>query len=305
MSKPVIAAIDPVHQDIAPAALGAMLARLLGEPLVVLTTYPIDLGIDNLVPEYANELRRQAQRAVDRVAGELQHVDVALRSLAVEAPASPSGALHEVAEREDASVLVLGSSRRGVAGRVFPSAVTDRFLHGAPCPVAIAPVGISAVDALRAPRILGVAVTDSEDSDAALAATRVIADAARAHTRVFAVAEPVPALVAGTLASSELALARQGLDEAAKTALDNALAALGPDARADGKLLSGRVPTALADAATDCDLLVCGSRGHGPLRTLVLGGVSHELVRIAPCPVLVVPRGTAIAVAGGATSDAT
>ena len=53
MPKPVIAAIDPVHQDIAPAALGAMFARLLGEPLLLITTYPVDLGIDNLIPDYA------------------------------------------------------------------------------------------------------------------------------------------------------------------------------------------------------------------------------------------------------------
>jgi nucleotide-binding universal stress UspA family protein len=36
---------------------------------------------------------------------------------------------------------------------------------------------------------------------------------------------------------------------------------------------------------------VCGSRGHGPLHTLLLGGTSHALVRRAACPVLVVPEG--------------
>jgi nucleotide-binding universal stress UspA family protein len=121
---------------------------------------------------------------------------------------------------------------------------------------------------------------------------------------VFAVGEPLPALVAGILTPSEQALARQGLEEAARTALDDALAAIGPDTRAEGRLLSGQVAEALAGAAADCDLLVCGARGQGPLRTLVLGSVSHELVRKAPCPVLVVPRGTTIAVAGDAKSEA-
>jgi hypothetical protein len=37
---------------------------------------------------------------------------------------------------------------------------------------------------------------------------------------------------------------------------------------------------------------VCGSRGYGPLRAVLLGGVTHELVRPARCPVLIVPRGT-------------
>jgi hypothetical protein len=38
MSNPIIAAIDPGHEDIAPAVLGAMLARLTGAPLVIAPT---------------------------------------------------------------------------------------------------------------------------------------------------------------------------------------------------------------------------------------------------------------------------
>ena len=37
-------------------------------------------------------------------------------------------------------------------------------------------------------------------------------------------------------------------------------------------------------------LLVCGSRGYGPLRSVLLGGVSRRLVDAAHCPVLVLPR---------------
>ena len=35
------------------------------------------------------------------------------------------------------------------------------------------------------------------------------------------------------------------------------------------------------------DLVVCGSRGHGPLASVVMGSVSAEVVDHAPCPVLV------------------
>ena len=38
------------------------------------------------------------------------------------------------------------------------------------------------------------------------------------------------------------------------------------------------------------DLLVVGSRGYGPLRRVLLGSVSSELMHSAPCPVMVVPR---------------
>jgi nucleotide-binding universal stress UspA family protein len=37
-------------------------------------------------------------------------------------------------------------------------------------------------------------------------------------------------------------------------------------------------------------MLVCGSRGYGPIRRVLLGGVSARLVRRSRLPVMVVPR---------------
>jgi nucleotide-binding universal stress UspA family protein len=42
----------------------------------------------------------------------------------------------------------------------------------------------------------------------------------------------------------------------------------------------------------DVDVLVCGSRGYGPVRRVLLGGVSSPLIRRAQLPVTVVPRAT-------------
>ena len=41
----------------------------------------------------------------------------------------------------------------------------------------------------------------------------------------------------------------------------------------------------------DVDVLVCGSRGYGPIRRVLLGGVAARLIRRAAAPVVVVPRG--------------
>jgi nucleotide-binding universal stress UspA family protein len=40
----------------------------------------------------------------------------------------------------------------------------------------------------------------------------------------------------------------------------------------------------------EVDALFCGSRGYGPGRRVLLGGVSAKLVRRARRPVVVVPR---------------
>jgi nucleotide-binding universal stress UspA family protein len=65
-----------------------------------------------------------------------------------------------------------------------------------------------------------------------------------------------------------------------------------PDRSCSTRILRGRPGTALVDEARriDADLVVVGSRGHGPLQSILLGSVSAEVVDHAPCPVLVARR---------------
>jgi nucleotide-binding universal stress UspA family protein len=48
----------------------------------------------------------------------------------------------------------------------------------------------------------------------------------------------------------------------------------------------------LIAASAQLDLLICGSRGYGPGRAVLLGGVSRRVVTEAHCPVIVLARGT-------------
>jgi nucleotide-binding universal stress UspA family protein len=73
-------------------------------------------------------------------------------------------------------------------------------------------------------------------------------------------------------------------------------------ARAAVAQLDGEVPVqvdafvedpaqTLIRTSENLDLLVCGSRGYGPLRAVMLGGVSRRVAAEAHCPVIVLPRG--------------
>jgi nucleotide-binding universal stress UspA family protein len=61
--------------------------------------------------------------------------------------------------------------------------------------------------------------------------------------------------------------------------------------------VEGHAAPVLLDAASDADLLVVGSLGHGRFSGMLMGSVSTHCVEHANCPVVVV-RGEAVAAAG-------
>ena len=76
-----------------------------------------------------------------------------------------------------------------------------------------------------------------------------------------------------------------------RDAIHDAAAGLPNEVRALPVVCHGNpVPELLSQCEQGIDLLVMGSRGYGPLRSVLLGSTSSMMIRAARCPVIVVPR---------------
>jgi nucleotide-binding universal stress UspA family protein len=213
---------------------------------------------------------------------------------------SPARALSGLAEAEGADLIVLGSTHRGKVGRVYPGSVGERLLNGAPCAVAVAPRGFAAREHGGLGTI-GVAYDGTPESHSALTQAERLRDRFDSSLRVITVV-PYPDTISKQLSHTapELAAAArellgtipysEALHRYFREVLDAGVAKLGGHGDVDAVLDEGDPAAALAARGVELDLLVIGSRGYGPLRRVLLGGVSAELMRTAPCPVVVAPR---------------
>jgi nucleotide-binding universal stress UspA family protein len=80
------------------------------------------------------------------------------------------------------------------------------------------------------------------------------------------------------------------LREQASEEVDTAIAGLQGAPRGERFFAVGEPASILSEASEDLDLLVLGSRGYGPMRSVLVGGVAGRVVRDAACPVIVLPR---------------
>jgi nucleotide-binding universal stress UspA family protein len=287
MPAPIIAAYEPLTEDRATIELALAAAELTDAPVIAAAVFPLPVA-DGWAPSYAEDDTMERIAAATSRLGEELGVETRIVP-----GASVPAALHALARELDAGLIVVGSTRRGTAGRVLAGSTADRLLQGAPCPVALAPR-----DYTRAPvQTIGIGFVDSPEGRAALTAAHALAARVGGRLRVIAALQPSGGLEAVRAPGPHLPRGTM-LEGRHRTeveaALERTIGALPGGVEVETELHVDDPADILLAVSAHVDLLVCGSRGYGPLRSVLLGGVSRRLVEGSQCPVLIVPRGAVV-----------
>jgi nucleotide-binding universal stress UspA family protein len=285
MPAPIIAAYNPYTEDRSPVELALAAGEQTGTSVTAAAVYPWELS-DGFLDPYAEDGETQTT-----VAGAMRrlHEDLGVDVRVVTGLSVPQG-LHELAEAQGAALIVVGSTRRDRIGRVLTGSTAERLLQGAPCPIALAPHGYE-----RTPiATVAVGFADTPEGRSALTAAHALAARFGARLRVVAALHPsggLDAAMAGGLKPPRSVTLEGRHRLEVQNALERALEALPLGVDVEHEVHVDDPAEVLLRISEHVDLLVCGSRGYGPLRSVLLGGVSRRVVDGAQCPVLVLPRG--------------
>jgi nucleotide-binding universal stress UspA family protein len=286
-SGPIVVGIERSERSRDALAFARTLARAVGTRLILVAGYPHDARSARVERSaYARALAAQAQSTLEWMARPLAGVRPELRAVPC---TSISRGLQQVATDEDALAIVVGPSHRGAAGRVVPGNVGARLLHGAPCPVAVAPRGYSG--GTHAPiRRIGVGYVGAPEADETLDSAVGLAVCTGATVRVLNVVEPAAITGAVPLGPGYIEREEHPRVDLGQS-LHHVIETVAAPVEITGEVVDGYADDELARLSGEVDLLVCGSGAHGPLGAVMLGSVSTGVLRKARCPVLVVPRG--------------
>jgi nucleotide-binding universal stress UspA family protein len=288
MSEIVVGIDDSAGTEDA-LAFARRLADTTGARLQLASSYPYEEWTSRAAShQFGAFLRGETQALLDRCAATLGADAVPTHPIANH---SPARALHGLAERIGAALIVVGSTHRGAVGRVLPGSTGERLLHGSPCPVAITPRGYAA-QGFRTIGLVGVGYDTSDESEAALRAACRVARTFDAQLRVIRVFDATRVGTPALMTMPGWESFSRDYEAEYREGLERAVATLPDDVSAEAMFIAGRPGSELATQSQDVDLMIVGSRGYGPMAAVMLGGATHTLIRDAACPVVVLPRGT-------------
>jgi len=227
---------------------------------------------------------RRGETLMERVGERLSHLPV--RVTRVLAKGDPAQEIVRMADSTGAELIVLGAW--GERRDFLMGSVSQRVVALAPTDVLVVRGRDGTEEGRKRERSFRalVAVDGSLGSEAGIDAFSRKLRARSASIRVVHVLEAAPTLwEAGREQASFLEL----LDTRAAEVLSWAKEALERRGlQAEGEWRRGNPAAQILEAARESgsDVIVVGSRGHSTIREMMLGGITHRVLRHAPCNVL-------------------
>src|SRR6476659_5574873 len=289
----ILAAVSWSRQGMAPLNLAAQISRCTGDKIVATSIverpWPPKGGPGE--DEYLKYVSAQASQSLEQMVSKLP-ADVGISVLVHQSTSVPTG-LTDLAAAQQADLVVVGSSSSGLLGRVALGSVTNRLVHTAAVPVAIAPRGYPlGPDPIRR---LTAAYGGEADINGLIPAAAELATQWPVQLRIVSFTVRPVRMFAGSIESSAEDLviqqwARRTLDDIAKqlNAVRDRISV--PDV--DVVVGTGHDwREAVEDVPWESgDMLLLGSGAAGQAAQVFLGSAASKILRHAPVPVMIVPR---------------
>lgn len=278
----------------APLHLAAQIARGTGERIVaaavIESTWPHKPEVFEV--EYLNHIGEQSKKSLQDMVGQLPG-DLDVEQIVHQASSVPVG-LAELAAQVGADIVVVGSSSSGALGRIALGSVTDRLVHTAALPVAIAPRGYP-VQAGRIER-LTVAYGGRADQVGLVAAGAEHAQRWSARLRIASFTVRPMTMFGGSIETGAEDLVVKQWARSTQEAIATQLETVRSGFDADVVIGAGATWRDAVESVEwgSGDILVLGSGAAGPVAQVFLGSAAGKILRHAPVPTMIVPRRTSV-----------
>lgn len=287
--------MQPDAYDHDAMALGSLLARALDIQPVLAHIYPVDFDYPSpahVDAEWNRYLQQQAASLLEESREsfcrrhEWSQVEVAMAG-----NRSSGIGLAALARARGSELIVIGSTPGAARGRFAIGSTANQLLHEASVPVAATPSGYAREEVSHIGRLM-LAFSDSKDSGTQVKRSAGLAERMGVPLELLSIVlrhrmygsklgtkaeEPV----INELRAHMLARQEKALSDVTDTLPHSAETVVGES-----------VASALNAVAWRGDeVLLMGSASRGPLQRVFLGDMTHKLLRSAPVPSIVLPRG--------------
>ena len=289
----ILAGVSWSRQGSAPLNLAAQISRNTGDKIIAtaIVERPWPPKNDPGEDEYLGYVSRKAQQSLEQLVSMLP-ADLDISVVVHQSTSIPTG-LTDLAAAQQADLVVVGSSSAGLLGRVALGSVTDRLVHTAVVPVALAPRGYPlSVDPVRR---LTAAYGGQADVVGLIATCAELAKKWSVRLRIASFTVRPTTMFSGSIEPSAEDLvveqwSRRTFDEIAKQLNDVRASIAIPDVEVvigTGHDWREAVETIAWETG---DILLLGSGAAGPAAQVFLGSAASKILRHAPVPVMIVPR---------------